>query len=370
MKRLVWFFLLVLLIIGCSNENSKIIKVEHEKSAELKFVDSLIFKNTDSLYIGKYCHAEVFDNKIFISDRLLNKVYLFNEKLEYIKTIGQEGKGPGEFADMPFLSNKSNRLTVFEGKNKQLTFYSKRYNFEKEITLPEEYRYGIEVPVFFKDKIYLSASEHRPPLQEIKGSLENFTTAIILDENLKEIKRICPLDEIYDKNREYVQPSTITYSLLSIGFNDFIIINQICSNKYHAFNEKGDLISTYKYNLKHSFPLLKYKLKNYFMDIKKAYEEVYTKMTNKYRIVNDSKNELLLIYYGNLTMDHYYSHSFEDKDNYLAIINKKGKCIFDERIDGELLGVDNGYVYILTEESEKRIVIEKLLLKKQRSNNS
>ncbi len=83
----------------------------------------------------------------FIFDGKIRNIYQFDEAGKFIRTIGRQGQGPGEF-DVPRFPvfDKSDNLYLFDSGGKQiLKFSSPDYHFEKRIKIG---RYAQD---FFRD---------------------------------------------------------------------------------------------------------------------------------------------------------------------------------------------------------------------------
>jgi hypothetical protein len=73
------------------------------------------------------------DGKIFIADERMKRIQVFDHSGEYLQTIGNQGKGPGEFEGTPnFAIDGTGNLTVIDGRNRRISLFS--YSGEKKIT--------------------------------------------------------------------------------------------------------------------------------------------------------------------------------------------------------------------------------------------
>lgn len=65
------------------------------------------------------------DGNIYISDRQTSTVKVFDRDGKYLREIGKQGKGPGEFLNIPTIEiTWQNELLTFEGDNRHVNLFS------------------------------------------------------------------------------------------------------------------------------------------------------------------------------------------------------------------------------------------------------
>jgi len=129
MIKKVKHFLLILFIIcfvSCkSNNDVKVVNNSLPKYAEQKYVELEKLYSIDVTEIslfGKesnYGFGRVVDfdenNNMYILDTYESKISVFNEKGEFVKSIGREGQGPEEFSRTNQFFLKKDNIYVFQG---------------------------------------------------------------------------------------------------------------------------------------------------------------------------------------------------------------------------------------------------------------
>jgi|GEM_PF-6986288 len=116
MKRYVTTLFIILIIVKCSANKNDIYTSKYKDNYKLKVIDSLTYYYKDTLFIGRVHDIQLIGNKILISDFFLKKIWLFSKELNLIKTIGGEGRGPGEYTYPPNIMYDSNYIWLTTGR--------------------------------------------------------------------------------------------------------------------------------------------------------------------------------------------------------------------------------------------------------------
>lgn len=356
-------FLIIILVscslfFGCNNKrNQNYSDIEYKPVASLKEQSVLKFENTDKLFVGSVRDIEVFNENIYISDKTFSKVHVFDSKLKYVSSIGRYGKGPNEFPKAPYLTKTKKELVIIETLKDKLFFYNDKLNLIKELQLPHEYFYQISDPIFLNDTIILSATNKI--IRNFNGGIKDYRTVLKIYMSSGEVKSIVPLDDEYLENSNLMYYVRQPFSKVSLGFENTYIIIQQALNKLFIYNNKDELIKTFYYKPRYFKNIPNVPINYQIKSLEGIMNDYYSKMSYYCNIKFDNVNDLLVVSYRNLHPDQYKSRSFIDADNYLCIINNNYECIFDDKIDGYFGTISNGYIYIINEESVKRLVIKK-----------
>lgn len=86
-------------------------------SPSLELVDSIILRETDSLFVGSISGFAVSpEGRIYVSDRANVVVHEYSPTGAHLRTIGRRGRGPGEFATANVIAvSGDSLLAVFGG---------------------------------------------------------------------------------------------------------------------------------------------------------------------------------------------------------------------------------------------------------------
>ncbi len=134
--------LLVVITAACSGADDDIRAPEHilemenvtiysyadiEAADTLTLVREQVFGDTDEVILGRISSVEVDGmGRVFIADRDLVTIHVYNPDGSYLKSLGRQGRGPGEFlivSSSTQMSVNSNRLFVTDGDGKYIHRY-------------------------------------------------------------------------------------------------------------------------------------------------------------------------------------------------------------------------------------------------------
>lgn len=361
MKNHLYYSVLIVLIIGCTHKDPNYIVVEYNSKAHLSLIDSIIYYSNKDNFIGNNRDIEVIDDRIYISDKSKTTIHVLNENMEYQYSFGRYGEGPGEFTRAPYLTKHNDTLVIFDRPRKKLLFINiKDTIVNRKINLPAEYFYMVFDPVFINDRIIFAANNIL--LRELNNEISKLTTVLITDKYGKPLGETSKLLNDYYENSELLYFARNNSANISGGFDESFFSLQLATNKLQQFNEKGKLLKIYEYKPHFYEPPPNLKTNYAANNMEEWYEKFYSKITFCYGMFFDDKANLLFLGYRKLHPKQYLTKSFLDADNYLYVLNEKGECIFDEEIDGYLVSIDNCNLYILKEETDKRLVINKYKL--------
>jgi hypothetical protein len=110
-----------------------------------KKVNTIILEDNDYAIIGQISSIQVFENYIFVLDRLsAKKLFIFDKTGKYIRQIGSLGQGPGEYLSIhDFCIDAENKeIYLLDDYGRKIH----KYNFEsgkhiKSVRLSNDYSY-------------------------------------------------------------------------------------------------------------------------------------------------------------------------------------------------------------------------------------
>lgn len=112
-----------------ANETIIIDPDKYEKNNDLSSIlqDSIKIiqlETTDECLIGEVTKVELKNEEIFISDRINQKIFIFNSNGKYLKNIGKSGNGPGEIRSLGDFTFIGDSLFIQDGYGKKYLIYS------------------------------------------------------------------------------------------------------------------------------------------------------------------------------------------------------------------------------------------------------
>jgi hypothetical protein len=75
--------------------------------------------------------VETKSGTIFLSDTTMNKLYVFDSKGRFVKTVGQKGNGPGDLYFPSFLLWHEDCVVVYEFGNRRLSYFNENGEYIK-----------------------------------------------------------------------------------------------------------------------------------------------------------------------------------------------------------------------------------------------
>ncbi|MCX6149229.1 MAG: hypothetical protein NTX22_01750 [Ignavibacteriales bacterium] len=358
MKTKNLLLLIAIIFCSCSKEQNKYVNVKFKAKGEIILKDTLKYiYSKSSVYVGLIRDIEIIGNNIYISDRANCKIHVFDLGLNYLKSSNGFGHGPSEFASPQYLSNNSGNLIAY-GPGEGLKLLDSSFFIVKKIKSPTNYITNFANPVYFDgDKIWATGFNKMPINQQ---RISDITTVIIFNKEGSLIKAFCNFDKDYDININNKYYESMRDALISEGFNNTYFVLQRATYKYHQFNKKGNYIQTYFYKPKY----IKSPPDISISQAKSLNNDDFFKnivaQTSFYKFFAfDITNNLLFINYINQKFEMMKSRSYTDSESYLCAINKDGECIYDNKIEGYVFAIKDGYIYTVVEESDKYLLIYK-----------
>ena len=173
------FLSIILILLNCTSENSNI-KNSNKKSpltsSEInilakatKFED--IFDKTSEIQLSTgsdHAISLITDIEIdtkgnyIIADGWQSKaVFIFNSKGDFIKELGQQGQGPGEYSTPESIDiNSTGDIFVVDYSHKRINIYDSAYNFKNFLHCEPSVRHFIHLNQ--QDEIYMYNGALRP----------------------------------------------------------------------------------------------------------------------------------------------------------------------------------------------------------------
>lgn len=117
---------LVVLLLGCTTQKEE--GINREKRVEFESVKLneivSISEFGDGDFFGSISKSVVLENgHIVIADTRQNHLVELDRDLNYIRILGREGRGPGDFSRIHSITSSGNSVWVFDGVNQKVTEY-------------------------------------------------------------------------------------------------------------------------------------------------------------------------------------------------------------------------------------------------------
>lgn len=354
------------------NSDNNLTTVSFQGKIVLEDPEELVYDNAGDNYVGSIKSIKVLNDKVYISDASTIKIHSLKiqsdnqstnrKKLEFEKSVGRFGHGPNEFPKAPYLYKGENELFVNEQLSNTFYLYDTELNIKDKICLPDQFIYNDFDPVILKDRFIIPGNNKL--LRDLRTGIEDYYTLLITDRNGNHQKSFGQLSEQYEEKADQLFYARNNFSKVTKGFGNTIISIQMATNNFDVYDYNGKLKATYSYRPKNYLTPPDIKSNYKFNSIEDAMKKYYSKTTYINKIIYDEKNDLVFVHYRSLHADQQKSKSFLDADNYLLVINNKWECVFDEEINGYLADIEDGKIYLVSEESVDKIVLKKYEINK------
>ncbi|MDR2423311.1 MAG: 6-bladed beta-propeller [Prevotellaceae bacterium] len=143
MKRIIYLFIIALSV-SCMEAKPRLqdadalykINLDSIEKKNVPFLESSMFKSVRTIIldddeyavIGHIDQLQVFENYLFIMDgRKAKKLFIYNKEGKFVRQIGSQGQGPGEYTDLYdfCLDTKKREIYILDISGKVL-----KYNFD------------------------------------------------------------------------------------------------------------------------------------------------------------------------------------------------------------------------------------------------
>ncbi|MFA3784233.1 6-bladed beta-propeller [Melioribacteraceae bacterium 4301-Me] len=341
-------FLLIMVIIFSCDEGEKY-SVYHSKytpNYKLECVDSITYKNTSKNYLGLIKDIEFWNGYILIIDHHFKKLWVFDKKMNLLRSIGKEGRGPEEYTFPPYICADNKNFMLVDYRTKIINVYDSNLNFIKKLYLPKDIFYMLYAPIKLKNYFIIPASSYLS--LDLKKNFYVAKSLFVADSNMNFVKEILPWDEAYKNENVYAIYNKAV--LLTKGKANTFFARQQASMLIHYIDSELNIIKSFGIKAKFFKEPPDMKIENVAKSLDATAE--YGSKTTRFEAMGfDSVNNRLVVYYVNLRKESWYNRSMLSGTHYLQIYNSNYDCIFDDEVDGRLAFVNNELIYLLTDEN-------------------
>lgn len=155
-------------------------------------IEMIQLETTDDCLIGEVSRLKFYQDRIFISDRLSQKIFIFNSSGKYISKINKRGNATGEYIFLGDFVFRDDSIYVQDVYGKKYIVYDFYGNYCREI----DYKTHHHDAIIF-DNIFYFVSNH------FKSDL-GYYNLFRFDMNINTIDKYIPFEkEIQQKNKTW-----------------------------------------------------------------------------------------------------------------------------------------------------------------------
>lgn len=250
--------------ISSKDNIAQVFSLDRSSLSEVSFQKEAIIPNSDSIFIEYISFIEV-DNfgKVFAAESTprSKSIYVFNDKGAFLRKIGKEGRGPGEFLMISDMKAKNGKLYVLDHKSYRISIYSlqglsllKTVSISyQDSSLEKGYILGDSFFILSENLFLVNFKDPR----SLNGDGSNYSgyyhvndSGEIASKEVLSLKQ--PRYFVSDKEPGpgYVLPFTAPFSRSSlISVSDQGNIYTVWTDRFlvKKYNRDGEYLNTYKY---------------------------------------------------------------------------------------------------------------------------
>ena len=111
---------------------SKVVDIKYFKGEVATSVNTL----KDSIFLSDVRNLEHRSNRIYAAEHNLSQVFVFNDDLDLLTIVGQEGEGPGEISYLGNIHIVDNKIYVWNGLKNLIEVFVDNSHYNS-IKIPE-----------------------------------------------------------------------------------------------------------------------------------------------------------------------------------------------------------------------------------------
>ncbi|MBL1212907.1 MAG: 6-bladed beta-propeller [Ignavibacteriae bacterium] len=342
---------LTFLLLGCKDEiNIDSYQSVLKENIELIKIDSILIKDSTNFNVGSIKDGVIWQDKLLIADNINNCIWVF-EGNKLIKKIGRKGRGPEEFASGPYIVNDKRNIYLPDYSGKKIEIYNDKFAHAKTVMFPKNVIIQPGDWICVGDKFVLWGVKPSGG-----NKISEMESTLILSKDFEFVDNIIPWPD-YLKSRS--THAVYTRNLkLSIGIGEsFFLMQGTQFNDIMHLNNKNKIIKKFGrypkyYKTPPDVPLQS------VMKSLQATAAYVAQITKIYKLDYDTKDNYLLCNYVNYYEEANFLRTALLGDHYLQIYNNEYDVIFDEPIEGNLLSVHQGKIYILVSDEPDNVLIK------------
>ncbi|MDR0606457.1 MAG: 6-bladed beta-propeller [Bacteroidales bacterium] len=140
--KYVFIVFLIITLSCCSNntkEHDSVLSIDYKNLDEIALSDYVnnikIVKlaTSDDVLIGEIVKVEIFNNRIYILDRLSNALFIFTDEGEFLYKLRNIGQGPGEYIYL-FDFDVTNDGVYLSDIGQSILYYDNDFKFIRKIS--------------------------------------------------------------------------------------------------------------------------------------------------------------------------------------------------------------------------------------------
>lgn len=229
MKRLI-FYSYVLALTSLLTSCNDSVQISWDKLDVVSNISQL----NDSTFLSGIRTAYYDREHYYLSDYERDKIIVLDQKLKFIKSLGEKGQGPGELLGASHIYVNEDSIYIYNDAKKAVELFSNNHHI-RTINLPHDLNYESDIRFCLKNNlIYISN-----PNEFTSISCLSFDGNIV--KNFGEIEKYPTNKETIVKNKRHL-----------CNINDNVLAVSDCYPKIEMYNLMGEKINEYDFSDLHT----------------------------------------------------------------------------------------------------------------------
>jgi hypothetical protein len=347
---------------------------QYTEQYDLVAVDTLVYHHTDSSYIGAVGEMKPWNGNIIVVDARFLKIMVLNQRNDALLLVsqhGNRGNGPGEFITPMTIVPTKDSLYVFDPFAKRITIYDQAMRMIGHQSF--SVAIGMDIgksalcidTLFYIPSVMLDTSKQQTELNA--AYYASARSVSVIKHGGAMVASIFPYEDLYtdpnSKRTAFVDIRKRTN--LAYGNQKTFFAQHEGVPLITHFDTQNRIIKRFSYTSKFfKTPPLDDDFKPFTPE---KWAQFYGQMSFYDGLEFDPTQNLLLSVLACPTEDAYRKSDPTLYKRYLQVYDKEYNCVFDQQVQGMLEFVQNGNIYLLTENSKDRMVLTVYRLQKKKT---
>lgn len=297
---------------------------------------------------------------ILIEDTKKQTFFVFDSAMNFVRTLGKRGRGPGEFTSCGNVLTTTDSLYVWDRTARRITVYDTAFTPIRSFNSPPEIIPTLSLLssnsriIKINGQLFLSWLNLEGKKQTVRdnGYRQRNKSICVLDSNFQFRASIYPWDEAYFAEEHQRYMGSVGMVSIAESGNSFFAQQH---GTWHIAHIDGKGTIQKIFGCQPKFYRSPPNDKNAPPPTEANPEKHYAFMSNLtvfYDIAFDKKTDILYSYYSTQKLASWKTGNvLANDEHYLQAYNKSYECILDVQIPGILKLLRDGKIYVLTKDN-------------------
>jgi hypothetical protein len=336
-------------------------------------IDSLVYHYSDSSFIGKVGVVDYWRGYILVTDQKKRCLWVFDDSLRYVKTLGRSGRGPGEFSACENMLLTKDSLYIWDRITRRISVYDSALQLVRSFNSPPDILPMLSL-LTSNSKILRVGNNLVVSWLNLEGKeavntsdpayLKKNQSLCVLDTNFQYRGNFFPWADIYIAEGHKRYTSQADMVSLEHGRQKTFFAQQHADWHIVHFDSACSVIQVFGRQPKYFQPPPHddNEPKITGPNLRKYYE--FLSNCSYFRALEyDSLHQLLVHYYTTSTVEAWETADLVTFDkHHIQVFDAKYDCVLDAPLPGILKFIHHGTLYVLTADNINHFTLVRLQL--------